>query len=324
MRSSRLKLCSICSLAAIAAAWRLFGIRGCSGPGQPRNFAPGVVTTIPPDFEPEETVSTHDLVEIRANADAKWQPELMTDSRTLYGMSEGVKFRRDVSCLEFAFKPLRMIHVDVTGPDGKLERKLVWYMVYSVRNTGETLKPVEAAGRRLHDRSGQGRAGAIRPELCARVARPDGRRAADRQVVSRPRDSGGDDGDSGPRNARHNRCSIAPRWPSRFSNPATAARTTACGAWPRGPTSIRGSISSRSTSAGCRTPIAGRTRPAAYQAGEPPGTGRTFTRKTLQLNFWRPGDEHLQDEREIRFGVARGKGDLYDVSEGVAYVWVYR
>jgi hypothetical protein len=49
-----------------------------------------------------------------------------------------------------------------------------------------------------------------------------------------------------------------------------------------------------------------------------------FERKTLQLNFWRPGDEYLQDEREIRFGVARGKGDLYDVSEGVAYRWVYR
>ena len=62
----------------------------------------------------------------------------------------------------------------------------------------------------------------------------------------------------------------------------------------------------------------------AYKAGDPPGTGRQFTRKTLQLNFWRPGDEHLQDEKEIRFGVARGKGELYDVSEGVAYRWVYR
>ena len=66
-------------------------------------------------------------------------------------------------------------------------------------------------------------------------------------------------------------------------------------------------------------PGRGDTRP-----GDPPGTGRTFTRKILQLNFWRPGDDYLQNEKEIRFGVARGKADLYDVPEGVAYRWVYR
>ena len=46
----------------------------------------------------------------------------------------------------------------------------------------------------------------------------------------------------------------------------------------------------------------------AYKPGDPPGKGRQFARKTLQLNFWRPGDEILQDEREIRFGVPLGKG----------------
>ena len=55
-----------------------------------------------------------------------------------------------------------------------------------------------------------------------------------------------------------------------------------------------------------------------------PGAGRSFVRKTLQLNFWRPGDELLQDEREIRYGVPVGKADLYGVDDGVAYRWVYR
>ena len=300
------------------------GSRRPPRPQRPRDFAPGVVTTIPPDFEPEETVSTHDLVEIRANADANWQPELMTDSRTLYGMAEGVKFRRDVSCLEFAFKPLRMIHVDVPGPDGKLERKLVWYMVYSVRNTGETLKPVEEPDGVFTTEIGQGRAGAIRAQLRARVARPDGRRPADRQIVSRSRDPGGDDGDPGPRNARPDRCSTAPRWPSRFSSPSDGRadnRVWGVATW----TDVDPRIDFFSVFVGGLSNAYRWEDPAgAYQAGDPPGTGRTFTRKTLQLNFWRPGDEHLQDEREIRFGVARGKGDLYDVSEGVAYRWVYR
>ena len=58
--------------------------------------------------------------------------------------------------------------------------------------------------------------------------------------------------------------------------------------------------------------------------GDPPGAGRKFTYKTLQLNFWRPGDEIQQNEREIRFGVAPDRAALYESGEGVAYRWVYR
>ena len=62
----------------------------------------------------------------------------------------------------------------------------------------------------------------------------------------------------------------------------------------------------------------------AYAKGDPPGAGRKFTYKTLQLNFWRPGDEIQQNEREIRFGVAPDRASLYESGEGVAYRWVYR
>jgi hypothetical protein len=44
----------------------------------------------------------------------------------------------------------------------------------------------------------------------------------------------------------------------------------------------------------------------------------------LQLNFWRPGDELLQSEQELRYGVPLGKAGLYGVADGVAYRWVYR
>ena len=64
--------------------------------------------------------------------------------------------------------------------------------------------------------------------------------------------------------------------------------------------------------------------PGAYQAGDPPGKGRQFTRKTLQLNFWRPGDPLLEHEREIRYGVPKGQAAAYGVDEGVDYTWVYR
>jgi hypothetical protein len=64
--------------------------------------------------------------------------------------------------------------------------------------------------------------------------------------------------------------------------------------------------------------------PGAFRPGDRPGKGRQFARKTLQLNFWRPGDELDQTEQELRYGVPLNNADLYGVSDGVAYRWVYR
>ena len=62
----------------------------------------------------------------------------------------------------------------------------------------------------------------------------------------------------------------------------------------------------------------------AYQTGDLPGKGRKFLRKTLQLNFWRPGDDLAENEREIRYGIPPGRAKIYDCDEGVAHRWVYR
>ena len=47
--------------------------------------------------------------------------------------------------------------------------------------------------------------------------------------------------------------------------------------------------------------------PGAFKAGDPPATGRKFTHKTLQLNFWRPGDEFRLLEDEIMLGAPADK-----------------
>ena len=44
------------------------------------------------------------------------------------------------------------------------------------------------------------------------------------------------------------------------------------------------------------------------------GKGRRLQRKILKLNFWRPGDEYNENEKQIRYGVP-GRVD---------YEWVYR
>ena len=51
-----------------------------------------------------------------------------------------------------------------------------------------------------------------------------------------------------------------------------------------------------------------------FKPGDPPGKGRVVTQKTLMLNFWRPGEEYLESERIIQYGIP-GKVD---------YAWVYR
>ena len=53
--------------------------------------------------------------------------------------------------------------------------------------------------------------------------------------------------------------------------------------------------------------------PAKYRKDAPLGSYRSLRVKTLRLNFWRPGDEYREHEREIRYGVPGG----------VDYEWVY-
>ena len=85
---------------------------------------------IDPDVDLGEIVSRHDVV------------ELLAVDKT-FDWAKDVDFRREIWALEFKFKPMRMISVDVPQPTGKMQRKLIWYMVYSVTNTGKILEPVK-------------------------------------------------------------------------------------------------------------------------------------------------------------------------------------
>ena len=71
--------------------------------------------------------------------------------------------------------------------------------------------------------------------------------------------------------------------------------------------------------------------PDGYRPGlDPIAKGRKFVRKTLKLNFWRPGDEYDEKESEFRYGVPGEMADRYrqkygkDVLPKVDYEWVYR
>lgn len=257
------------------------------GPQQPtRRLAPGVMREVAPPVEYRETVSRHDVVELLAQ-----NPNLP--------YAKEVWFRRPIWYLDFRFKDVRFIFVDLPAPDGKLQRQLVWYMVYSVTNPGGALEPVEKA---------DGTYGYQKVDLPVWFV-PDfyleapevGRIYPDRVIPAavaaiRMREDPG----------------------LRFFNTAEVPRQLQVGETVWGVvtwTDIDPSVDFFSVYVGGLTnAYEWEDPPGAYQVGQPPGTGRKFTRKYLKLNFWRPGDEYYEHEKEIRFGIP-GQPD---------YEWVYR
>jgi hypothetical protein len=224
--------------------------------------------------------------------------------------------------LEFAFKPLRMIEVDIRQRDGTTQRKRVWYLVYRVRNTGRTLVPAEGDDGVYMATVGEG--GPIRfvPEF---VLESHDRDASSRRVprsyldkvlpaavtaISRRETPG---------RRLLNSAEISEQ-PIPVSGERVDRGVWGVATW----TDVDPRIDFFSVYVGGLTNAYRWEDSSAYRHGNPPGRGRRFERKMLQLNFWRPGDELLLDEREIRYGAPLGKSHLYDVADGVAYRWVYR
>jgi hypothetical protein len=286
-------------------------------------FAPGVLTTIPPDLNRKDTVSVRDMVEVRAHAELEREPFSTTKSRTLFYMAQSIHFRRELWCLEFSFKPLRMTYVDVPQLSGKMQRKLVWYMVYRVRNTGAGLGPKELADGTFATQEGSHAELQFVPHFL---------------LTSLDRDSRG----KSVRKAYLDRILPAaiptiqrrelPQ--GRLLNSAQVAEVVLAPESGRAVGGVWGvamwedvdpEIDFFSVQVGGLTnAYQWQDEAGEYQLGDPLGKGRRLRHRKLQLNFWRPGDSYAEDEREIRYGPAPGKADLYGTAEGVAYQWIYR
>jgi hypothetical protein len=110
-----------------------------------RKLAPGVLTVIPPEpMEQETFVGPLSLPNV---SKLDWTPKFTPKTETLREKSAQVTLRHNIWNLELAFKPVRMVHVDIPQPSGKMQRKLIWYMVYRVRNLGGHLIPVPDADK---------------------------------------------------------------------------------------------------------------------------------------------------------------------------------
>lgn len=116
----------------------------------PRKLVDGVMTVVGADQNSEDTaLGPYDLGFVAEHPELEWtapdfpenKPHFASPSETLLSMSREVILRHDVWGLEFSFKPARLIEVDVPQRSGKMQRKVVWYLIYKVRYTGKDLLP---------------------------------------------------------------------------------------------------------------------------------------------------------------------------------------
>ncbi len=304
----------VLGLAAPAAAQ--FASAEPSPGAKPRQFAPGVETVIPPSIDPGETLTEHPLVELRAKDSLQWDPKLVADP-TLYEKAANAKFTREIWCLEFAFKPLRMIRL--MDPSTESGQRLVWYLVYRVKHPGTGLKPQLSKANGSFSAT-EVKIGPVRflPHMVlqGQDVAPDGGKIY-RAYLDQPMP------EAVPairqRETPGRKLYTATTMPLEELKPGEERWGVAL--W----SEIDPEIDFFSVYArGLTNAYDWTDPPGVYEAGDPPGKGREFVYKTLQLNFWRPGDRFLQHENEVRYGVAPGKAGLYGVEEGVAHRWVYR
>lgn len=106
-----------------------------------RKLAPDALVVIAPSVEPGETFQGPvDLPFVVTNPELKWTPSYLAENETLLEMGTQVVFRGPVRGFEFSFKPVRMIELDIQTRSG-VQRKLVWYLIYRIRDVGAELQP---------------------------------------------------------------------------------------------------------------------------------------------------------------------------------------
>ncbi|MEX2175521.1 MAG: hypothetical protein WD872_14255 [Pirellulaceae bacterium] len=313
----------------------------------PVEFASGVLTTIPPDPQNEEMFSGPlPLVELPIAIEGlEYDPKLSPKSQTVFERAKGVTLRRTIWNLEFSFKPLRMIYVDIPQPTGRMQRKLVWYMVYRVRNLGGHIKPQEvvetvekSAGAEKHitfDRELTdevevfGRtttdlrffphfvlaSSEYKKEYLDRVIPAAIEPILQREFLGRDV-------------KLHDSLSIS-EVPIPISNESTDNSVWGVATW----VDVDPRIDYYMVYVQGLTNAYRFDDPAgAFQKGDQPGSGRKLMKKTLQLNFWRPGDTIDPHEEEIRYG-ARIDSDpveqqkifaLFGIDKPIDHRWLYR
>ena len=125
--------------------------------------APGGLIVIPPHIDYESVVFRADLTELLAvlpmpspdlQGELRFHPDVLSLStgQEISGWARDIRVARDVWCLKFSFKPVRLIDVDIPNAEGNFDKKKIWYLVYNVKHLG----PAEIDGGSLKVNSSLG------------------------------------------------------------------------------------------------------------------------------------------------------------------------
>lgn len=314
-----------------------------------RVLAPGVLTVIPPKPEEEEMFSGPlPLVEIPLEAEGiEYTPNFESKTATVFERSKGVILRRGIWNLEFSFKPLRMIEVDVPQPSGKMRKKLIWYMVYRVKNNGGHFQVKEERAlvndkiehtvfakdvvNQLEEKKADGTKGPIAIRFFPHFVLESFEFKKQYLDLIIPSAITAIKQREFPRNPKidlHDTVSI-----SEMDIPLSDAENDR-GVW--------GVVTWQDVDPrmdyfsvyvqGLTNAYRFEDTKDAYKREKLPGAGRKFTSKTLQLNFWRPGDTVAENDEEIRYGCRLDQDPAeqakilaqYGLKEPLDYLWLYR
>lgn len=322
----------------------------------------------PAPLDGETFTDPLELHEIRKGLEGiDYEPNFEPKSQTVFERAKDVTLRRTIWALEFSFKPVRMIMVDVPQPEGRMKRKLVWYMLYRVRNLGGHLEPMPEPAQSEE----------IRTQLVANELDDAGKELAQKDVEkykvfdTKPVDELSPsafpqiiffptitleahdlkDGDGNPLIKEYLDRVVPAALPviarrERVGKPihdaVTISRQKIEVTTPDKDNSVWGVAMWEGVDPridfftvyvqGLTNAYRFADKPDDYQPGDKPGKGRTFTRKTLVLHFWRPGDTIAENEGEVEYGMPIEKepaaqqevNAMYGQKDRLDYRWIYR
>lgn len=271
------------------------------------------------------------IAEIANQQGLDYAPQTGTKGDTLLEKAKRVQLPRTLWQLEFAFKPMRMIDVDLPQPSGKMQRKRLWYMVYRVTNRGNYLlaepKPQDAGvsyePKIVNELSAGSPPIRFFPHFVLKAVE-QGKEYLDRDIPA------------------------AQKWIEKRETRGGGTRLYSS-------TEISAIDLPVSTQDEDRSVwgyvtwedvdpkidafsvlVSGLTN--AYRITEKPtastelGASRKLSPRLLQLNFWRPSDAKPGDESQFRIGVqidsnAENQAKIlerYGVDKRLDYLWIYR
>ncbi len=279
-------------------------------------LAKGVLKTVPATPEESELFTgprpLHDL----ADQTKAWKPNYQPENRTLAVLANELTFRRNVGQLEFSFKTMRLIRVN----DGRGGTQNVWYLLYKVNNVGARLQTVESTDAfgnpefSVKPSSGVER---FFPIFVLRSHEFD--KSYSDQILPGVLQMIHAKEIRDPAVTLHDSVSIT-RVPLEPSTDATDKGVWGVAMWP---------AVDRETDF-FSVYVQGLSN--AYQWEDGKDKQPLLTYKTLQLNFWRPGDSAFESTKEFRFGLplypSAAKTEevrkLYGVTEPTDWNWVYQ